>query len=103
LIKQIRVKNRTRFVTAAFKGKFLRKPNLAELSHWVAIFQVDADFQRFLRQIAQMAASDQPLLGGENGRILSTDSATLDLAAAKKTGLTPLFLLYFRHSNLVPI
>lgn len=91
MVEQIREKNRIRLVTAAFRGKFLREPNPAELSHWVAIFQADADFQRFLRQITQAAASDQPLSGVATAKALPTASATLDVAPAKKqTGLTPL-------------
>ncbi|MGZ4976594.1 MAG: hypothetical protein ACXV8O_05520 [Methylobacter sp.] len=71
MIEQIRVKNRTRLVTAAFRGKFLREPSSAELSYWLAIFQADADFQQFFKQIALATA-----------RILPTTLAILDVASA---------------------
>ena len=91
MIEHIKEKNRTRLVTAAFRGKFLREPNPAELLHWVGIFQSDADFQRFLRRITQAATSDQPLSGVVTARALPTASATLDVAPAKKQAvLTPL-------------
>lgn len=88
MVEQIGEKNRIRLVTAAFRGKFLREPNPAELSHWVAIFQADADFQRFLRQITHAAASDQLLSGVATAKALPTYTATLDVAPAEEfTGL----------------
>jgi FMN phosphatase YigB (HAD superfamily)/glycosyltransferase involved in cell wall biosynthesis len=63
LIEQIRVKNRTRFITAAFRGKFLREPSPAELSYWDAKLQSIADFQQFLREITQAATSEQGISG----------------------------------------
>lgn len=61
MIEQIREKNRIRLVTAAFRGKFLREPSSVELSHWIAIFQADANLPRFLTKITQATASREPL------------------------------------------
>lgn len=80
MIDQIREKNRIRIVSAAFKGKFLREPNAAELSHWVAIFQSDGDFQRFLIQITQAAAGGQPLSGVAITQARPTASAVVNQA-----------------------
>lgn len=90
MIEQIREKNSARLVTSAFRSKFLRTPSPAELSHWLAILQADADFQRFLRQITHAVANDQPLSGVAIARALPTVSATLNLTfAEKQRGLSP--------------
>jgi hypothetical protein len=84
LVEQIREKNRIRFVTAAFRGKFFRQPNSVELAHWIGVFQADVDLQRFLAQIAQASARSQPLAGMNVASQQSTALTALDAAPAKK-------------------
>ena len=70
MLKEIREKNRIRIVTAAFRTKFFREPSSAELLHWVAIFQADADFQRFLGKITQAAGNVHKFSRIKTGRNL---------------------------------
>ncbi|MCF8000192.1 MAG: glycosyltransferase [Methylovulum sp.] len=90
MIEKIREKNKIRIVTLAFRNKFLRNPSPPELLHWLDIFQGEADFQRFLEQITQAAAtSDQSFSGMDICRILLTDSATHDVVSTEEhPGLT---------------
>ena len=60
MIEEMREKNRVRIVTAAFRNKFRRVPNTAELEQWSNLLKSGLDFQSFIVQLTRSIAGELP-------------------------------------------